>query len=68
MRDGFRAIAEGWMLRDDAADLYERIERVIGWAWGNGPLELDELQTLKMMMESLIARELRERGLGVPSL
>lgn len=69
MRDGFREITSGWMLIDDAADLADRIVRLIAWAWpDNTPLEADELATLKFMMESLIVRELREAGLGLPSL
>lgn len=69
MRPGFRDISTGWMFRDDADDLADRIRRLIEWAWpDNTPLTTVELATLKMMMECLIVRELREAGLGVPSL
>lgn len=69
IRAGFREITSGWMLVDDQRDLADRIERLIGWASdGHSPLEPDELATIKFMMESLIARELRDLGLGVASL
>lgn len=69
MRDGFREISSGWMLVDDQRDLADRTLRLIGWAWpANAPLEPDELATLKFMLESLLARELRDACPGVPPL
>ena len=61
IRDGFREIAEGWMLIDDAADLADRVVRLIQWSENNTPLSFDERATLKFMIESLMLRELRER-------
>lgn len=69
IRDGFREITSGWMLVDDQHDLAERIDRLIEWACdGHAPLEADEVATIRFMMQSLIARELRARGLGVSFL
>jgi hypothetical protein len=68
MRDGFRAIASGWMLIDDFDDLTDRIERLAEWTKANEPLQDDEAATVKFMIECQIARGLRRDGLGVPSL
>jgi hypothetical protein len=68
MRDGFREISSGWMLVDDDADLADRIHRLMVWVADHKPFEADELATIKFMMESLLARELRDAGLGIPSL
>lgn len=68
IRDGFSEITSGWMLVDDQHDLAERIERLIEWAVEHKPLEADEVATIKFMMQSLIARELRDLGFAVPFL
>lgn len=56
MRDGFREIVGGWMIIDDFDDLTERIERAVEWTAINGPLQPDEEATVRMMIESQIAR------------
>lgn len=56
MRDGFREIVSGWMLVDDVEELSERIERVAAWATENGALEDDEKATVKLMIETQVAR------------
>jgi hypothetical protein len=56
MRDGFREIVSGWMLVDDVEELGERIERAAAWSNDNGPLEADEQATVKLMIQSQIAR------------
>jgi len=61
MRTGFSDIASGWMLVDDFDDLTDRIERLAEWTVANGPLQADESATVKMMIESQIARGI-ERG------
>lgn len=56
LRDGFREIADGWMLVDDRDDLTNRIERLAEWTKMNAPLTEDEHVTVKFMIESQIAR------------
>ena len=56
MRDGFREIVSGWTLISGMADITERIERAAKWTEANGPLEQDEEATIKLMIESQIAR------------
>jgi hypothetical protein len=60
LRDGFREITSGWMLRDDAADLTARMVRLVQWCERNKPLTPDEKATLKFMLEALFVREMRE--------
>lgn len=59
MRDQFREIVSGWMLIDDFDDLTDRIERAAKWTEVNGPLELDEQNTIRLMIQSQIARGIR---------
>jgi hypothetical protein len=59
MRDGFHEIVSGWMIIDDFDDLTERIERAAEWTEANGPLQPDEEATVKLMIESQIARGIR---------
>jgi len=56
MRDGFNDIVSGWTLVDDWDDLTDRIERSAEWVAANGPLQPDEEATIKLMIESQIAR------------
>jgi hypothetical protein len=56
MRDGFRAIVDGWMLVDDFDDLTDRIERAADWTKANSPLQPDEQATIGFMIECQIAR------------
>lgn len=56
MRDGFREIVSGWTLVSGMADITQRIERAAKWTGANGPLEPDEEATIKLMIESQIAR------------
>lgn len=55
-RDGFKAIADGWMLVDDFDELTDRIERLGEWTKVNGPLLPDEESTVRLMIESQIAK------------
>lgn len=59
MRDGFHDIVSGWMLIDDVEALGEYIERAAEWTKANGPLELDEHATVKMMIETQVAKGIR---------
>jgi hypothetical protein len=59
LRDGFREIVAGWMLVDDFDDLTDRIERSAEWAKANGPLLPDEVATVKMMIETQVAKAIR---------
>jgi hypothetical protein len=59
LRDGFRGIVTGWMLVDDFDDLTDRIERVAKWTKENGPLQSDEEATVKLMIETQIAKGIR---------
>ena len=56
MRDGFREIVSGWTLISGMADITERIERAAEWTKVHGPLQPDEEATIKLMIESQIAR------------
>lgn len=56
MRDGFHEIVSGWTLIDSFDDLTDRIERAGEWVKANGPLLPDEASTIKLMIESQIAR------------
>jgi hypothetical protein len=56
MRDAFRDIVSGWMLISGIEDLTERIEAAAAWTKANGPLQEDEEQTIKLMIEAQIAR------------
>lgn len=56
MREGFRAIVDGWALIDDFDDLTDRIEQTAEWTKANGPLQPDEEATVKFMIECQIAR------------
>lgn len=60
VRPEFREIVSGWMLRDDLGDLTDRIERAAKWTVENGPLWPAEEATIKLMIESQIARALQE--------
>jgi hypothetical protein len=56
MRDGFRAISEGWMLVEDWHALTDRIERLAEWTEANGgPLLPDEKATVRAMIDMQIA-------------
>jgi hypothetical protein len=56
MRDGFRAIVSGWTLSDSFYDITERIERAAEWAKVNGPLEPEEVVTIKEMIACQLVR------------
>ncbi len=56
MRDGFKEIVDGWMLVDDFDALTERIELAGIWAKRHGPLLPDEESTVRLMIESQIAK------------
>lgn len=51
LRDGFRAITDGWRRVDDCVALAERIRRVALWNAANGPLWPDEETTLELMVD-----------------
>lgn len=71
MRDGFRELAEGWLLVDDFNAVTERIERLADWVMVHGgavEMQPDERQTVTMMIERQMVLACREFGLGVPSL
>lgn len=55
-RDGFKAIADGWMLVDDFDELTDRIERLGEWAKQQGGLTADEESTVRLMIEAQIAK------------
>jgi len=55
MRDGFRAITDGWMLISGIDDLTDRIERSAEWTKANGPLEADEQAMVEIMIKAQIA-------------
>jgi hypothetical protein len=55
MRDGFRAITEGWMLVEDWHALTDRTEQLADWAAINGPLLPDEKATVRAMIDWQIA-------------
>jgi hypothetical protein len=59
LREGFREIVTGCMTIDDFDDLTDRIERSAEWAKANGPLRPDEAATVKLMIESQVARGIR---------
>jgi hypothetical protein len=59
MRDEFREIVSGWMLVDGFDELTDRIERSAKWAEANGPLLADEAATVRLMIQSQIARGIR---------
>jgi hypothetical protein len=59
MREGFRAIVDGWSLVDDFDDLLDRIERSSKWMDVNGPLLEDEASTLRLMIQGQIAMRIR---------
>jgi hypothetical protein len=61
LRDGFREIVTGWMLVDDFDDLTDRIERAAEWTKENGPLAPDEEATVKMMIETQVAKRHQAR-------
>jgi len=63
MRDEFAAIVSGWMLISGLDDLTERIETAAEWTKANGPLRPDEEATIKLMIESQIARGIEQYGL-----
>lgn len=56
-RDGFREIADGWIY-DGFELLNERIERLAGWSKANAPLLPDEEATVKVMIDSLVAKSI----------
>jgi hypothetical protein len=58
MRDEFHEIVSGWTLISGINDITDRIERAAEWMEQNGPLEPDEEATIKLMIESQIARGL----------
>lgn len=55
-REGFMAIADGWMLVNDFDELTDRIERLGAWTKENGPLSEDEAATVTMMIECQVAQ------------
>jgi hypothetical protein len=59
IRDGFREIVTGWMLVDDFDALTDRIERAAEWTKENGPLRPDEAATVRMMIETQVAKGIR---------
>ena len=59
LRDGFRDITVGWTLIDDFDELTDRIERAAEWTKENGPLRPDEEATVRMMIETQIAKGIR---------
>lgn len=61
MRDEFHDIVSGWMLIDGMEDLTDRIERAAEWTVVNGPLQPDEEATIRLMINTQLARGL-ERG------
>jgi hypothetical protein len=56
VRSEFHNIVSGWTLISGIDDLTDRIERAGEWTKLNGPLDPDEEATIKMMIESQIAR------------
>jgi hypothetical protein len=62
MREEFQAIVSGWMLISGMGDITDRIESVAEWTKANGPLQADEEATIKLMIESQIARGFDEDG------
>lgn len=54
-RDAFHEIVAGWMM-DGFEALEERIERTAEYTKANGPLQPDEQATVKMMIETLVAK------------
>jgi hypothetical protein len=56
MRAEFDEITSGWTLISGMDDLTERIERAAEWTKTNGPLELDEHDRIKLMIEVQIER------------
>ena len=61
MRPGFGEIVSGWTLIDGMEDITDRIERAAEWTKANGPLNADEEATIKLMIQTQIARGI-ERG------
>jgi hypothetical protein len=51
MREGFRAIVDGWTMVDDPDVLTDRIERAAAWAKLNGPLLRNEEDAVMAMIE-----------------
>jgi hypothetical protein len=71
MREGFRALAEGWLIIDDCNALAERIERLADFVMVHGgPLEMqpDEKALIIEMLRQQLVLSCRVFGLGVPSL
>jgi hypothetical protein len=58
MRDGFRDITSGWTLISGMDDITGRIERAAEWTEANGPLEADEEATIRLMIQTQVARGL----------
>lgn len=56
MRPEFHEIVSGWTLIDGMDDITDRIERACEWAEANGPLQPDEEATVKLMIETQVAR------------
>lgn len=63
MRDGFNAITSGWTLHDDFQDITDRIEAIAAWTKVNGPLQLDEAKTVRLLIEVQIQRA-EDEGIG----
>jgi hypothetical protein len=59
IRDEFAAIVSGWTLTSDVEDLGEKIEAAARWTEAHGPLLADEEATVKMMIETQVARGVR---------
>lgn len=59
MREGFRAIVDGWSLVDDFDDLFDRIEQSSQWMDVNGPLLEEEAATVRLMIQSQVALGIR---------
>lgn len=56
MREGFRAIVNGWTLIDDVDHLARRCDDVAEWMRTNKPLESDERSTATAMLNALFGR------------
>jgi hypothetical protein len=63
MRDGFRAISEGWMLVEDWRALTDRAERLAEWIKANGgELLPDEEATVLAMVRAMLAMQIAIGG------
>jgi hypothetical protein len=58
MREGFREITSGWTLISGVEPVTDRIDQVLEWSQTNSPLEPDEVDTLRLMLEVEFARSM----------